>query len=67
MVPGRKGFTEVKVDEHPRSGTTVEALAKLKPWFIKVSMVVINFVSLIVIESISYLMFRLGPIQNHKR
>lgn len=40
MVPGRKGPTEVKVDEYPRPGTTIEALAKLKPCFINVSTVV---------------------------
>lgn len=34
MVPGRKGPTEVKMDEYPRAGTTVETLAKLKPCFI---------------------------------
>jgi len=34
MVPGRKGEdTSVSVDEHPRAGTTVETLAKLKPAF----------------------------------
>lgn len=37
LVPGRKGPTEVKVDEFPRAGTTVEALARLKPCFITVS------------------------------
>jgi acetyl-CoA acyltransferase len=34
VVPGRKGEeTTVAVDEHPRAGTTVEVLAKLKPAF----------------------------------
>ena len=37
LVPGRKGPTEVKVDEFPRAGTTIEALARLKPCFITVS------------------------------
>ena len=33
-VPGRKGEdTVVSLDEHPRPGTTLEALAKLKPAF----------------------------------
>jgi acetyl-CoA C-acetyltransferase len=32
-VPGRKGDTVVDADEHPRFGTTVEALAKLRPAF----------------------------------
>ncbi len=36
MVPGRKGEeTSVAVDEHPRAGTTIETLAKLKPAFRK--------------------------------
>ena len=36
VVPGRKGEdTSVSVDEHPRAGTTVETLAKLKPAFRK--------------------------------
>ncbi len=30
-VPGRKGDTIVDTDEHPRPGTTVEALANLRP------------------------------------
>uniref|UniRef100_A0A0P4VUW0 Acetyl-CoA acetyltransferase, cytosolic n=2 Tax=Scylla olivacea TaxID=85551 RepID=A0A0P4VUW0_SCYOL len=34
LVPGKKGPTEVKVDEFPRVGTTVEALARLRPCFI---------------------------------
>ncbi len=34
VIPGRKGEeTTVAVDEHPRAGTTVETLAKLKPAF----------------------------------
>ncbi|KAG0722972.1 Acetyl-CoA acetyltransferase, cytosolic [Chionoecetes opilio] len=33
-VPGKKGPTEVKVDEFPRAGTTLEALARLRPCFI---------------------------------
>ena len=34
VVPGRKGEeTTVSVDEHPRAGTTLETLAKLKPAF----------------------------------
>ncbi|WP_374712355.1 acetyl-CoA C-acetyltransferase [Symbiobacterium terraclitae] len=32
-VRGRKGDTVVDTDEHPRFGTTVEALAKLRPAF----------------------------------
>jgi acetyl-CoA C-acetyltransferase len=32
-VPGRKGDTVVELDEHPRPGTTVEVLAKLRPAF----------------------------------
>lgn len=32
-VPGRKGDTVVARDEHPRPGTTVEDLARLKPLF----------------------------------
>lgn len=36
IVPGRKGEeTRVEVDEHPRAGTTIETLAKLKPAFRK--------------------------------
>ena len=30
-VPGRKGDTIIDTDEHPRPGTTVEKLAKLRP------------------------------------
>jgi len=32
-IPGKKGPTGVSVDEHPRSGTTLEGLTKLKPAF----------------------------------
>jgi 3-oxoadipyl-CoA thiolase len=36
IVPGRKGEeTSVAVDEHPRGGTTMETLGKLKPAFRK--------------------------------
>jgi acetyl-CoA C-acetyltransferase len=35
-VPGKKGESKtIEIDEHPRPGTTVEALAKLKPAFRK--------------------------------
>ncbi|KAK7791714.1 hypothetical protein R5R35_000288 [Gryllus longicercus] len=34
-VINKKGSTEVKSDEHPRHGSTIEALQKLKPAFIK--------------------------------
>jgi acetyl-CoA C-acetyltransferase len=34
-VPGKKGPTLVEADEHPRPGTTAEALGKLKPAFKK--------------------------------
>jgi acetyl-CoA C-acetyltransferase len=34
-VPGKKGETRVDTDEHPRAGTSVESLAKLKPAFKK--------------------------------
>ncbi len=34
-VPGRKGDTIVDTDEHPKHGTTVETLAKLRPAFSK--------------------------------
>jgi acetyl-CoA C-acetyltransferase len=34
-VPGKKGETWVDTDEHPRPGTTVESLGKLKPAFKK--------------------------------
>nr|XP_028579652.1 acetyl-CoA acetyltransferase, cytosolic [Podarcis muralis] len=33
-VPSRKGPVEVKADEHPRPGTKLETMAKLKPFFI---------------------------------
>ncbi|XP_053238280.1 acetyl-CoA acetyltransferase, cytosolic [Podarcis raffonei] len=33
-VPSRKGPVEVKADEHPRHGTQLETMAKLKPFFI---------------------------------
>ncbi len=32
-VEGRKGSVEIATDEHPRPDTTLEALAKLKPYF----------------------------------
>lgn len=34
-VPSRKGPVEVKVDEFPRHGSNVEAMSKLKPYFLK--------------------------------
>ena len=34
-IPSRKGDTIVDMDEHPRHGTTVEALSKLRPAFEK--------------------------------
>ncbi len=34
-IPGRKGVTVVDTDECPRKDTTLEALAKLKPAFVK--------------------------------
>lgn len=34
VVPSRQGPVEVKVDEFPRSGSTIEALKKLKPAFL---------------------------------
>src|SRR5215813_3786791 len=34
-VKGRKGDTIVDTDEHPKHGTTVEALQKLRPAFVK--------------------------------
>ncbi|XP_068926460.1 acetyl-CoA acetyltransferase, cytosolic [Petaurus breviceps papuanus] len=33
-VPSRKGSVEVKVDEFPRHGSTLEAMAKVKPCFL---------------------------------
>ena len=35
LVKNRKGETAVDIDEYPRSGTTVESLAKLRPAFDK--------------------------------
>ncbi|XP_004701979.1 acetyl-CoA acetyltransferase, cytosolic [Echinops telfairi] len=34
FVSSRKGLTEVKVDEFPRPGSNMEAVSKLKPYFI---------------------------------
>ncbi|MEO9900269.1 acetyl-CoA C-acetyltransferase [Nisaea sp.] len=34
-ISGRKGDTVVDMDEHPRHGTTIDALAKLRPAFTK--------------------------------
>uniref|UniRef100_A0A8D0GHH6 Acetyl-CoA acetyltransferase 2 n=1 Tax=Sphenodon punctatus TaxID=8508 RepID=A0A8D0GHH6_SPHPU len=34
FVPSRKGPVEVKADEHPRHGSNLEAMAKLKPCFL---------------------------------
>jgi acetyl-CoA C-acetyltransferase len=34
-VPGRKGPDIVELDEHPRADTTLDGLAKLKPFFVK--------------------------------
>ncbi|XP_045584390.1 acetyl-CoA acetyltransferase, cytosolic [Procambarus clarkii] len=34
LVPGRKGATEVKTDEFPRHGSTLDGLSKLKPCFV---------------------------------
>ncbi|XP_012879983.1 PREDICTED: acetyl-CoA acetyltransferase, cytosolic [Dipodomys ordii] len=34
LVSSRKGITEVKTDEFPRHGSNLEALAKLKPYFL---------------------------------
>ncbi|CAK6446476.1 unnamed protein product [Pipistrellus nathusii] len=33
-VPSRKGLIEVKTDEFPRHGSNIEALSKLKPYFL---------------------------------
>nr|KAF6362444.1 acetyl-CoA acetyltransferase 2 [Pipistrellus kuhlii] len=33
-VPSRKGLIEVKADEFPRHGSNIEALSKLKPYFL---------------------------------
>jgi acetyl-CoA C-acetyltransferase len=35
LVPGKKGETRIDTDEHPRPGTTAEALGKLRPAFKK--------------------------------
>lgn len=35
MVPSRKGPVEVKVDEFPRHGSTIDAMSKLRPCFVK--------------------------------
>ncbi|XP_024407779.1 acetyl-CoA acetyltransferase, cytosolic isoform X2 [Desmodus rotundus] len=35
LVPSRKGLTEVKTDEFPRHGSNMEAVSKLKPYFLK--------------------------------
>ena len=35
VIPGKKGDTIVDTDEHIRAGTTIEALAKLRPAFAK--------------------------------
>nr|XP_033795152.1 acetyl-CoA acetyltransferase, cytosolic [Geotrypetes seraphini] len=34
-VPSRKGPIEVRTDEFPRHGSTLEVMAKLKPYFVK--------------------------------
>ncbi|XP_006021975.1 acetyl-CoA acetyltransferase, cytosolic isoform X1 [Alligator sinensis] len=34
LVPSRKGPVEVKTDEHPRHGSNLETMAKLKPCFL---------------------------------
>ncbi|XP_048343838.1 acetyl-CoA acetyltransferase, cytosolic [Sphaerodactylus townsendi] len=34
LVPSRKGPVEVKADEHPRHGSNIESMAKLKPYFV---------------------------------
>lgn len=34
LVSSRKGLTEVKVDEFPRHGSNLEAMGKLKPYFL---------------------------------
>ncbi|KAM6185880.1 acetyl-CoA acetyltransferase, cytosolic [Rhynchocyon petersi] len=34
FVSSRKGLTEVKTDEFPRHGSTIEAMSKLKPYFL---------------------------------
>ncbi|MBM4394617.1 MAG: acetyl-CoA C-acetyltransferase [Deltaproteobacteria bacterium] len=35
VIPGKKGDVVVDTDEHPRHGTTIEALSKLRPAFDK--------------------------------
>ncbi|XP_066103875.1 acetyl-CoA acetyltransferase, cytosolic [Saccopteryx bilineata] len=35
FVPTRNGLTEVKTDEFPRHGSNIEAVSKLKPYFLK--------------------------------
>ena len=37
LVSSRKGLTEVKIDEFPRHGSNLEAMGKLKPYFLKAS------------------------------
>ena len=39
MVPNRKAPVEVKTDEFPRHGSSIEGLARLKPCFVTVSRV----------------------------
>nr|XP_054361603.1 acetyl-CoA acetyltransferase, cytosolic isoform X2 [Mirounga angustirostris] len=34
FISSRKGLTEVKADEFPRHGTNIEAVSKLKPYFL---------------------------------
>ncbi|EDL02032.1 mCG16687, isoform CRA_d [Mus musculus] len=34
LVSSRKGLTEVKIDEFPRHGSNLEAMGKLKPYFL---------------------------------
>lgn len=34
LVSSRKGITEVKIDEFPRHGSNMEAMGKLKPYFL---------------------------------
>ncbi|XP_055982021.1 acetyl-CoA acetyltransferase, cytosolic [Sorex fumeus] len=35
FVPSKKGLTEVKADEFPRHGSSLDAMSKLKPYFLK--------------------------------
>ncbi|WP_447410641.1 thiolase family protein, partial [Clostridium perfringens] len=35
VIPGKKGDVTVDTDEYPRAGTTLDALAKLRPAFKK--------------------------------